>query len=88
MGALKGQLYSLCMSKHAKSSLFGVSLMIPITGGRLNLGTWHCDQTHRPQNKDSRVWWGIKTRHLTHKYAQEASQRIFVCQVFCVVSCL
>lgn len=40
MGALKGQLYSLCMSKYVKSSLFGVSLMIPIIGGRLNPGTW------------------------------------------------
>ena len=28
------------MSAHAKCSLFGVSLTIPITGGRLNLGTW------------------------------------------------
>lgn len=28
------------MPAHAKSSLFGVSLGIPITDGRLNLGTW------------------------------------------------
>lgn len=28
------------MPAHAKSSLFGVSLTIPITHGRLNLGTW------------------------------------------------
>ena len=28
------------MLAHAKSSLFGVSLTIPITNGRLNLGTW------------------------------------------------
>ena len=28
------------MPTHAKSSLFGVSLSIPITDGRLNLGTW------------------------------------------------
>jgi secondary thiamine-phosphate synthase enzyme len=28
------------MPAHAKSSLFGVSLTIPITKGRLNLGTW------------------------------------------------
>ncbi len=28
------------MPAHAKSSLFGVSLTIPITQGRLNLGTW------------------------------------------------
>ena len=28
------------MPAHAKSSLFGVSLTIPITGGGLNLGTW------------------------------------------------
>ena len=28
------------MPAHAKSSLFGVSITIPITDGRLNLGTW------------------------------------------------
>lgn len=28
------------MPAHAKSSLLGVSLNIPITNGRLNLGTW------------------------------------------------
>jgi len=28
------------MPAHAKSSLTGVSLSIPITRGRLNLGTW------------------------------------------------
>lgn len=28
------------MPSHAKSSLLGVSLNIPITNGRLNLGTW------------------------------------------------
>ena len=28
------------MPAHAKSSLFGVSLSIPITDGRLNRGTW------------------------------------------------
>ena len=28
------------MPAHAKSSLFGVSLTIPITGGKLNLRTW------------------------------------------------
>ncbi|MGN0222291.1 MAG: secondary thiamine-phosphate synthase enzyme YjbQ [Prevotella sp.] len=28
------------MPAHAKSSLLGVSLTIPITNGRLNLGTW------------------------------------------------
>ena len=28
------------MPAHPKSSLFGVSLSIPITDGRLNLGTW------------------------------------------------
>jgi secondary thiamine-phosphate synthase enzyme len=28
------------MPAHAKSSLFGVSLTIPITNGRLNMGTW------------------------------------------------
>jgi len=28
------------MPAHAKSTLAGVSLTIPITGGRLNLGTW------------------------------------------------
>ena len=28
------------MPAHAKSALAGVSLTIPLTGGRLNLGTW------------------------------------------------
>lgn len=28
------------MPAHAKCSLFGVDLTIPITGGKLNLGTW------------------------------------------------
>lgn len=28
------------MPAHAKSSLFGVSLTIPITDGRLNMGIW------------------------------------------------
>jgi len=28
------------MPAHAKSTLSGVSVSIPITGGRLNLGTW------------------------------------------------
>ena len=28
------------MPAHAKSSLFGVSITIPITNGKLNLGTW------------------------------------------------
>lgn len=28
------------MPAHAKSSLIGVSITIPISGGRLNLGTW------------------------------------------------
>lgn len=28
------------MSAHAKSTLAGVSLNIPITNGELNLGTW------------------------------------------------
>ncbi|MBR6286788.1 MAG: secondary thiamine-phosphate synthase enzyme YjbQ [Bacteroidaceae bacterium] len=28
------------MPAHAKSSMFGVTLTIPVTDGRLNLGTW------------------------------------------------
>jgi secondary thiamine-phosphate synthase enzyme len=28
------------MPAHIKSALFGTSLTIPVTGGRLNLGTW------------------------------------------------
>ena len=28
------------MPAHAKSTLSGVSLTIPVTNGRLNLGTW------------------------------------------------
>ena len=43
------------MPAHAKSSLFGVSLTIPITNGRLNLGTWQgiylCEFRH---HRDSR----------------------------------
>ena len=30
----------VCPAAHAKSSTFGCSLDIPITAGRLNLGTW------------------------------------------------
>ena len=32
------------MPAHAKSTLSGVSITIPITDGRLNLGTWRGDQ--------------------------------------------
>ena len=37
------------MPAHAKSSLLGASLNIPITNGRLNLGTWQgiCLGEHR-----------------------------------------
>ena len=28
------------MPAHAKSMLTGVSLLVPVTAGRLNLGTW------------------------------------------------
>lgn len=40
------------MPAHAKSSLFGISLSIPITDGRLNLGTWQ-GLSLRVQ----RLWW-------------------------------
>lgn len=42
------------MPAHIKSSLFGCDLMIPVTQGRLNMGTWqgvylceHRDQPHQ-----------------------------------------
>lgn len=42
------------MPAHIKSSLFGCDLMIPVTNGQLNLGTWqgiylceHRDQPHQ-----------------------------------------
>lgn len=39
------------MPAHAKSALTGVSLTIPITNGRLNMGTWQgiylCEYRHR-----------------------------------------
>ena len=38
------------MPDHAKCSLFGVSLTIPITGGKLNMGTW---QKRKPNWKIS-----------------------------------
>jgi hypothetical protein len=31
---------------HCKSSMFGAGLTIPITKGRLNLGTWQVSTTH------------------------------------------
>ena len=34
-----------CSAAHAKSSTFGCSLDIPITAGRLNLGTWQVCHT-------------------------------------------
>lgn len=44
------------MPAHIKSSLFGCDLMIPVSNGRLNLGTWqgiylceHRDQPHQRQ---------------------------------------
>ena len=51
------------MSAHAKSSMVGVSLTIPITNGRLNLGTWQGIQRGRrkptPHRNDYR---GINNR--------------------------
>ncbi len=39
------------MPAHAKNSLLGVNLTIPITGGRMNLGTWQgiylCEHRNR-----------------------------------------
>ena len=39
------------MPAHAKSSLFGSSLLIPLSGGRVNLGTWQgiylCEHRNR-----------------------------------------
>jgi len=43
------------MPAHAKSTLAGVSLTIPITNGRLNLGTWQgiylCEFRYRSGNR-------------------------------------
>ena len=51
------------MSAHAKSSMVGVSLTIPITNGRLNLGTWQgiylCEFREGPHCNDYR---GINNR--------------------------
>ena len=35
------------MPGHVKSSMFGVSLNIPITKGKLNLGTWQVSNSHQ-----------------------------------------
>jgi len=52
------------MPAHFKSSMFGVSLNIPITGGRLNLGTWQGIylNEHRDHPSPRRIVitaWGI-----------------------------
>jgi secondary thiamine-phosphate synthase enzyme len=43
------------MPAHIKSSLLGSSVTIPITGGRLNLGTWQgiylCEHRDRARNR-------------------------------------
>ncbi len=44
------------MPAHIKSSLFGCELTIPITGGRLNLGTWQgiylCEHRDFPHTRN------------------------------------
>ncbi|AMO58372.1 hypothetical protein GZ77_21870 [Endozoicomonas montiporae] len=50
------------MPAHIKSSLFGVSLSIPVSNGRFALGTWQG------------IWLG---EHRTH-YADEGRQRIVI----------
>ena len=44
------------MPAHAKSTLSGVSITIPITDGRLNLGTWQGILLRVPQ-----LWWFKRT---------------------------
>ena len=43
------------MPAHIKSSLFGCDLTIPITGGRMNLGTWQgiylCEHRDHPHQR-------------------------------------
>jgi secondary thiamine-phosphate synthase enzyme len=43
------------MPAHVKSSLLGCSLVIPITSGRLNLGTWQgiylCEHRNHPTRR-------------------------------------
>ncbi len=43
------------MPAHVKSSIVGCSLNIPITGGRLNLGTWQgiylCEHRNHPTRR-------------------------------------
>lgn len=44
------------MPGHVKSSMFGVSLNIPITKGKLNLGTWQVSRTsHLTQQQRCRL---------------------------------
>jgi len=43
------------MPAHVKSSMFGCSLTIPITNGRLNLGTWQGDCRCRARMLDLRL---------------------------------
>ncbi len=51
------------MPAHLKASLLGNSLLIPITGGTLNLGTWQgiylCEhRNHPPQRRIVATGWG------------------------------
>lgn len=62
---------------HSKSSLVGVSLQIPITNGRLALGTWQGAFSSGPFSRDLRCCWNshfcahtgvylTEFRHMSH----------------------
>jgi len=50
------------MTGHVKSSLMGVSLNIPITNGRLNLGTWQ--GIYLNEHRNAGGWGGGHRRHI------------------------
>lgn len=50
------------MAGHVKSSLMGVSLNIPISGGRLALGTWQGVYLNEHRNQGG--WGGGHTRNI------------------------
>ena len=52
------------MPAHAKSTLSGVSLTIPITNGRLNMGTW---QARNLLLRVPELRWGKKTGRNNHR---------------------
>ena len=57
------------MPAHAKSTLSGVSLTIPITNGHLNMGTWLL--------RIQELWWGKKTGSNNHRRVSYGIHRTF-----------